>query len=237
MDNKATIIRPDTEEQEGFAQKVSEFVIKKRVIFLTAAGAVLAVLLAVGIYSLVSNAAAENSSRAMEVVRGKITAWNSEKDEAKRAEIETALLADIDNIVKKWPRSFAAQQGLFTKSGLYAYKKDWAAAEAACLEAVKRLPKSYLAPVALESAAVAAEEQGKTDAALEHYTTITTQYKTDTPGLAHAYFSIGRLNEAKSDWKAALDAYGRLLSDFADSDWAKLAKDRVIYLKAQGHGA
>jgi tetratricopeptide (TPR) repeat protein len=235
VETKAKIIRPDKEEEKNFVQKLSDFISKKRIIFLSTAGTILGIFLIVGIYTVVSSSMTENSSRAMEQVRTKIASWNNESDAAKKTEIENAILADLDKVAKKWPKSFAAQQALFTKSSLYAVKADWVNAETASLEAAKRLPKTYLAPIALESAAVAAEEQGKADVAMEHYNKVIAQYKEDTPNLAHAYFSVARLSEAKSDWKAALENYGKLLSGFADSDWAKLAKDRVVYLKAQGY--
>lgn len=236
MDTKAKIIRPETnEEEKDLIHKISDFISRKRVLFISVAAAVLGIVLIVGIYTVISNAKTENSSRAMEEVRTQIAAWNNETEEAKKTEIENTIMADLDDVAKKWPKSFAAQEALFTKSSLYAVKQDWANAETASLEAAKRLPKTYLAPLALESAAVAAEEQGKADIALEHYTSIITQYKEDTPNLSHAYFSIGRLSEAKSDWKAALENYNKVLSDFSNTDWALLAKDRVIYLKAQGY--
>ena len=236
METKAKIIRPEnSEEKKDLIHKISEFISKKRIVFISVAAAILGIVLFVGVYSVIANAKVENASRAMEEVRTQIAKWNNETEEAKKTEIEITILADLDDVAKKWPHSFAAQEALFTKSSLYAVKQDWANAEAASLEAAKRLPKTYLAPLALESAAVAAEEQGKADVALEHYTTIITQYKEDTPNLSHAYFSIGRLNEAKSDWKAALESYNKILSDFSNTDWALLAKDRVVFLKAQGY--
>lgn len=237
METKAKIIRPDNEEEgkKDFIQKLSEFISKNKVLALSITGAIVGILLIVGLYTIIANSTAENSSRAMEEVRNKIATWNSESEEAKKTEIENGIMADIDTVTKKWPKSFAAQQALFTKSSLYAVKKDWANAETASLAAANKLPKTYLAPLALESAAVAAEEQGKADVALEYYNKIIAQYKEDTPNLAHAYFSVARLNEAKSDWKAALESYNKILSDFPNADWAKLAKDRVIYLKAQGY--
>lgn len=236
METKAKVIKPvDKDAEKSLVQKLSDFISKKRVIFLSVAGAVLAVLVFVGIFTVVSSSVANNSSRAMEEARTKIASWNSESEVAKKAELETAIIADLDAVAKKWPKTFAAQQALFTKSGLYVVRKDWENAEKTSLEAANRLPKTYLAPIALESAAVAAEEQGKADVAFEYYTKIVTQYKEDTPNLAHAFFSLARLSEAKSDWKVALENYNKVLANSADSDWAKLAKDRIIYLRAQGY--
>ncbi|HLD30292.1 MAG TPA: hypothetical protein VJC03_08105, partial [bacterium] len=86
METKAKIIRPDKEEEKNFVQKLSEFISKYRVIFLSAAGAVLGILVIVGIYTLVSSSVLENSSRAMEEVRTKIASWNNESEEAKKTE-------------------------------------------------------------------------------------------------------------------------------------------------------
>jgi len=236
VEPKVKIVKPvDKDEEKSLVQKLSDFVSKKRVIFLSVAGAILAVLVFVGIYTVVTGSIATKSSRAMEEARTKIASWNSESEAAKKAELETAIIADLDAVAKKWPRSFAAQQALFTKAGLYVVKKDWENAEKTSLEAASRLPQTYLAPIALESAAVAAEEQGKADAAFEYYSKIVAQHKEDTPNLAHAFFSLARLSEAKSDWKTALENYNKVLADSPDSDWAKLSKDRIIYLKAQGY--
>ena len=197
--------------------------------------AVVVILVGIGIYSSVSNSNADKSARAMEEVRTKLTAWSAETDQAKKDESEKGIQTDLDAIIKKWPNSFAAQESLYTKSTIATSKKDWPNAEKFAVEAADRLPKTYLAPIALEAAAVAAEEQGSADKATEYYNRIVSNYKEDTPNLAHAYFALGRLAESKSDWKAALASYEKVLSDFPDSDWAKLAKDRVVYLKATGH--
>lgn len=232
---KAMKEQPGKAEQKEFIEKVSDFVSKHRTIFLSVAGAVVGILIIVGAYSIISSSIVDKSSRAVEEVRTKIASWNNESEEAKKTELENGIMTDLDSIAKKWPRSFAAQQALFTKGSFYSFKKDWANAEAASLDASKKLPKTYLAPLALENAAVAAEEQGKADVAMGYYNKIIADYKEDTPNLAHAYFSVARLLESKSDWKGALESYNKLVSNFADSDWTKLAKDRVIYLKSQGY--
>ncbi len=235
MDNKATIIRPDTKaEEKSFAEKLSEFIGKHKLVFLSVLGVIVLALLVVGGVSLISNSIADKSSRAMEETRAKIAPWNEEADSAKKAELESALFADLDSVIKKWPKSFAAQQALYTKAGIYSSKKEWENAEKAALEAADKLPKSYLAPMALEAAAVAAEEGGKADIAMGYYLRIVEKYAKDTPNRAHAQFSLGRLKEGSSDFKGAYESYEALVSAQPDSDWAKLAKDRIIYLKSTG---
>lgn len=224
---------PETEEKT-FAQKISDFIIRNRKAFFIVIASILVILAGVGIYEVASSASANKSARAMEIARAKIATWNSETDETKKTELETALVAELDAIAKKWPRSFAAQQALYTKAGLYLVKKDWENAEKSSLAAFETRKKSYLAPFALENAAVAAEEQGKTDDALARYKEIVASYKVDNPNLAHAMFSIGRLEESRSGWKAAIESYENLIAADPSSDWALLAKNRVIFIKSQG---
>lgn len=234
MESKDTIIKPDTEEKKTFVQKLSEFITKNKVVFLSIVGVLVGILAIFGVYTLISSSVSNKSLRAMEEARTKIASWNNESDETKKTELENTILADLDLVIKKWPRSYSAQQALYTKAGLYSMKKDWENAEKANLAAAALLPKTYLAPLALENAAVAAEERGQADLALTYYQKIVDTYKTDTPNLAHAYFSLGRLAESKSDWKSALASYDKLLSSFTSSEWSLLAKNRVVYLKAQG---
>jgi len=235
VEGKPKIIIPDKVEDKGFVQTLSDFIGKHKMVFIVAAGAVVAVLLFVGIFSIASNSIANSSARAMEQAREKITSYSEESDATKKADLEKALVADLDAVAKKWPRSFAAQEALYSEASLYASKKDWVNSEKSALAAATKLPKTYLAPLALEVAAVAAEEQAKPDVALETYGKIIVQYKEDSPNLPHAYFSIARLKEGKSDWKGALESYDKLVSSFPDSDWAKLAKDRQIFLQSKGY--
>lgn len=234
-ERKAKIVKPAKEEEKTFAQKLSDFIVKNKTIFIAVIAVVLITLLGVAGYEVISNSIVEKSARAMESARSMIAEWNAEEDEAKKTEIETKLITEIDSIAKKWPKSFAAQQALFSKAGFYAMKKDWENAEKTSVAAAEVRTKSYLAPFALESAAVAAEEQGKSEEAISYYTKIVTTYTVDTPNLAHAHFSLGRLNEAKSEWKSAIEHYENLVASFADSDWALLAKNRLIYLKSKGY--
>ena len=109
METKAKKAQPDKAEQKEFIEKLSSFISKHRTIFLSAAGAVIGVLVIVGVYSLISSSTLDKSSRAMEEVRTKIATWNSESEEARKTELENGIMTDPDSVAKKWPRSFAAQ--------------------------------------------------------------------------------------------------------------------------------
>ena len=222
------------EEKKSSSERFVDFISKNRRIIIGLGIAIVLIIVAIGIYTAVSGNIASASSRAMELADQKALQWSQETDEEKRAEIESSLIAELDSIAQKWPRTLAAQRALLRKAALLSQKKEYAEAEKSALEAYRRNKKSYVAPIALELAAVAAEEAGNTDAALEHYTLITKDYKKDNPAAAHAFFNLGRIKEAKGDYKGAIEAYNQLIASFGDSEWAMLAKNRVIYLNAQG---
>ncbi|MGB4254139.1 MAG: tetratricopeptide repeat protein [Rectinema sp.] len=222
------------EEKKSSSERFVDFISKNRRIIIGLGIAIVLIIVAIGIYTAVSGNIASASSRAMELADQKALQWSQETDEEKRAEIESSLIAELDSIAQKWPRTLAAQRALLRKAALLSQKKEYAEAEKTDLEDYRRNKKSYVAPIALELAAVAAEEAGNTDAALEHYTLITKDYKKDNPAAAHAFFNLGRIKEAKGDYKGAIEAYNQLIASFGDSEWAMLAKNRVIYLNAQG---
>ena len=222
------------EEKKSSSERFVDFISKNRRIIIGLGIAIVLIIVAIGIYTAVSGNIASASSRAMELADQKALQWSQETDEEKRAEIESSLIAELDSIAQKWPRTLAAQRALLRKAALLSQKKEYAEAEKTALEAYRRNKKSYVAPIALELAAVAAEEAGNTDAALEHYTLITKDYKKDNPAAARAFFNLGRIKEAKGDYKGAIEAYNQLIASFGDSEWAMLAKNRVIYLNAQG---
>jgi len=100
--------------------------------------AVVVVIAAVGIYTAVSGNIASDSSRAMDLADQKFQAWWQETDEQKKADAEKALMADLDSIAEKWPRTIAAQRALLRKSTILSQKKDYAEAEKAALDAFAR---------------------------------------------------------------------------------------------------
>jgi len=235
VESKARLIKPDKVEEKTVAEKLSDFITKNKKVFLSILVVLCLALVGVGIYTFTSSSYAEKSSRAMEEVVTQIVAWNNESDEAKKTEMEGQIIPALEAVAQKWPRSFAAQQALYGIASLYSVKKDWVQAETYAVRSADLKSNNYLAPMALEIAASAAEEQGKTEEAVGFYQRIVEKHKEDNPNIAHAYFSLGRLKESASDYAGALGYYNTLLADFSGTDWALLAKNRVVYLKAQGY--
>ena len=141
----------------------------------------------------------------------------------------SSLLADLEKFAKK-NSGFATARSYSLIASVYEDQTNWIEAEKAWSASAKAGAKTYLAPVALFNAAVAAEEQGKIDSAIDLYAEAA-NFGSAFPGSARAQFSIGRLHESRNNISAALEAYRYLLSRWpGDPLWANLAQSRIIVL-------
>ncbi len=221
-------------ETKSFYASFSDFLRKYRIAVIGAFAALIVAAAALAIFSAVNDKAAEASMGKAETLIDGYSAYISETDEAKKAELEASIAASVKEITAKWPRLFAAQRALTISARIYESKKDWASAEREWLAAAQAVPTSYLAPIALQNAAAAAEEQGSAERAIEHYKAVIEKYGDTAIGLPHAHFSIARLSEGIKDYAGAMESYQRIVSTWPDSDWTKLSMDRIIALKSRG---
>jgi tetratricopeptide (TPR) repeat protein len=233
MDNPAHSPKAKAGEKKTPYMKFHDFLRKYRVIVLGVFGAAMLALIGVAIGTMISDAV-KAATTSMEKLDSEYAAYESEQDQAKKAELEKTFLASVDGVIRKWPHRFAALRAQAYKAKIAESKKDWPAAEKDWLAVAAAAPDAYLAPVALQGAALAAEEQGAHDRAAANYKTLVDKYGDKTIGIPHAYFSLGRLAEQAKDYAAAMTAYQKVVSTWPDGDWTKLATDRIIFLKSRG---
>lgn len=221
-------------DKKGFNEKFEDFLRKNRLALLICGAVIIVAIAGLAIGSALNNASANASTQRLEKLSEDLTAWSSEQDPTKKAEAEKKLVAGLDEVAAKWPRSYAAAKSISMKARIAEGNKDWASAEKDWMLVASRFGKTYLGPLALQNAAAAAEERGAADQAIAHYKALVKDYAGKTVGIPHAYFSLGRLAEAAKDYAGASENYGKLVSSYPDDDWTKLAKDRIIFLKSQG---
>ena len=148
------------------------------------------------------------------------------------AEINT-LLSDLDAFINRNKRGFAGGKAWSITAGIHSAKKDWQKAEEAWLNAAKSGNKTYLAPLAFFNAAVAAEELGKIELAIEHLEKALA-HPFEFPSAPRAQFSIGRLYEHLNNYPAAIEAYRTILIDWQDIPvWPHLARSRIAAIEAR----
>ena len=126
--------------------------------------------------------------------------------------------------------SYASARGYSLQADIHWFLHNFSEAEAAWLNAAAASAGSYLEPVSIYNAAVAAEEQGNIAAAIAHYTRVL-ELSEFFPSPARAQFAIGRLEEGRGSRDAALNAYNNVLRSWPDDPlWANLAQSRIAAL-------
>ena len=221
-------------EKKRFSEIFDDFLRKNRKLLLVICIVLLSAVATIAIVTAVNNSQASASTIRVEKLSADFATWSSEQDATKKAELEKKLVADITTVTQKWPRQFASARAYSMLAKIAENSKDWTTAEKDWMIIADKFSKSYLAPIALQNAALTAEERGANDAAIAHYKTVVEKYTGKTVGIAHALFSIGRLSEDSKDYASAISSYEKLLSTYQDDNWTKLAKDRIIFLKAHG---
>jgi tetratricopeptide (TPR) repeat protein len=235
MDNPARSSKAKAEEKKKtFYARFADFLRKYRIAVLALFGAAVLAVVCVAIVTVIKDSSVKASTARLEKLDADYEAYSSEQDAAKKDALEKTLLATADDIAKRGPRLYAAQKAMLYKAKIEGAKKDWAESEKDWLAIVSLVPESYLAPVALQGAAVAAEELGSVDRATADYKRLIDKYSADAIGIPHAYFALGRLEELQKDYAAALASYQKIVSSWPDDDWTKLATDRIIFLKSRG---
>jgi predicted negative regulator of RcsB-dependent stress response len=154
-------------------------------------------------------------------------------NEPEKAEDTQALLDELNSFAEK-TSGHAGARAYALDASIHAEQKNWALAESAWRSSAKKAGKSYLAPVSLFNAAVAAEEQGNLDQAIALYAE-SVSHVSGFPAAARAQFAIGRLRESQGDTQAALEAYKLIQEKWAkESSWINLAQSRIIVLSNSG---
>ena len=112
-------------------------------------------------------------------------------------------------------------------------QKNYDEARSAWLKAADVNKKAYTAPLCYYNAAVCCENLNDIDGAVSYYK-VASEYE-DFVLIDHALFSLGRVNEAAQKYDEAKAAYEKLNEIRPSSNWGKLAKSRIIFLKSAGN--
>jgi TolA-binding protein len=196
---------------------------------------IVAAVLTVGwfVWSEVNKKVADTATKAVESAQEAFEKWSGESDAEKKKTVEKDLAAQLDDILKKYPRQYGGQRALFMRAELYFEQKAWDKASSDYLKLARSFPASYLAGVSLFNAAVCAEEQGDVDGALKAYEFVLAE-RSGGSFASHSLFSIGRLQEQKNAPEEAKKAYDRLVNEYPDSGWTNYAKNRIMELRVAG---
>ena len=237
MDTAERAGRNDGAHKEGpvgLSERVSDFIQRSRYLIIGLASVLVLALVVLVVVTQVRTSSDRSAAIEMDKIVRDANSWSSESDATKKADLEKKVTTGLDGIIAKHGKSVWAQQAWDMKATMAESRKDWTEAEKDWMEAAKVLPTSFIAPVALQNAAAAAEELGSNDRATEHWKAFVDQYAGKSAGIPHGYFALGRLAEESKDYVAAIADYEKIAANWPDSDWTKLAKDRILSLRSRG---
>lgn len=223
--------------QEPMRRRIGNFISQSvqrfRIVLLVILVAAAALFLGYVVYNEINKKVASNATTAAEQAQTAFDTWQNESDATKKAALEKDLRAQLDTLIRRYPRQYGAQRGLFLRADLNYGVQAWDAARKDFESLAARFPDSYLAPVSLFNAAVSAEEAGDAAGAAALYARISASYK-DSTVAPRALFDTGRLAEQRGAWSDAQAAYEQIDTLYSQSTWDKLAKNRIIELRVQG---
>ena len=143
-----------------------------------------------------------------------------------------ALLADLNSFAKN-KSGYAGGKAWSLIGQIHSDRKQWQQAEDAWRNAARTGSKTYIAPIAYFNAAVAAEEQGKFEQAIELLGNCIS-HPFAFPAVARAQFTIGRLNEQLNNIPAAIEAYRNVIINWPSiTNWVNLAHSRIAALETR----
>jgi len=231
---KMSAAQAQQEKKATINEKLNDFIQKNRVKLIAGLSAILIILAGIVIFTTVREKIQTGALAKVDAFTQRyydLRMYISEDDhddDSKQADIN-ALLEDLSEFAAK-NSGFAAARAYSISAEIYAGQKKWEDAEKAWLASADKAAKAYLAPVSVFNAAVAAEEQGNSQQAIDLYARAL-NYGDNFPAAARAQFSVGRLEEGRNNRSAALEAYRSLVSKWPnDPVWTNLAQSRIVVL-------
>lgn len=208
----------------GFLQKNSKF-------FAAFLAAVLAAVVVFFIVNGLLSAGQKKKLTDMEALNERYEKLSDDL-ETGGAEVD-ALLADLQGFAASTSR-YPGAKAYSLAGTIFAKQKRWADAENAFASSAKAGAKTHLYGPSLFNAAIAAEENGDAEKALDYFTR--SLAAESAVFAARAQFSIGRLNEKTGNFEAARTAYRAVVDtyfDNANAYWTKLAQSRLLILEEE----
>ncbi len=212
--------------------KLTNFIAKRKTILIVCAAVVVLALAGVWIGLSVNAKATAANQLTIDLLQEDYEAWMAMEDQkseeaVKALEALTGALNDLSKKGNKYPAIKATYL-----LGLTSYaQEDFQTARERFLAAYEKDKETYLAPLSLMNAAVCSERLGDNAKALEQYQSVYDQFGSEAPEAPKALFSVARLHEAAKNIDLAKAVFQQLADEFSSSEYAKLAKTRLVTLQ------
>lgn len=220
----------EKKEKKTASQKLNSFLDKNRKGLLGFFAIVIVALIGYVVFvSVNSNVTKKNISQ-IEAISYELTNKSSTLEEAelnKRIETAKEQLAAFAN-----KSGIAGVRANMLLAEIAYSQKDYEKAIDAWTNVVSKGKKSYTAPIAKYQLGVCYEQTKDFAKAAECYKDASEAK--DFPLASHALFSYARVLETQSNFTQAIEAYSKVVQDYASDEWANLSKTRLLDLEIQG---
>lgn len=204
---------------------------KKFLIIIAAAIVVAVVGLWIGL--TIADNAANAAQLKIDTLQQSYTEWNFLQDKTTDEAVagKDSLVADLNELAGKGGSSYPVVKANYLL-GLLAYEDGSYEQAKGYFDAVaSKGADSYLGSLALYNAGVASEQLGDTAKAIEYYQSVYDRFGADAAESPKALFSVARLHEANNNIDLAKAVFQQLADEFSASEYAKLAKSRLVVLQ------
>lgn len=218
----------------SFSEKISTIFSKYRKAFLILLIAGIGTILVFAMVSAINTSRENAATKLFDNIEVAFTEYQNKNQDPSSTETADSIIKDIDTLVKKYPHSLAAYQGLMLKGDYYASRNNYQQALEAYLKIKELASKHYISAIATQNAAAMYEELSDNGKALALLVELEANFPKDGfISKNRLLFNLGRLYEQQQDWSKAAEYYTRLIAAGTNDDWGKLAQSRIIALKAE----
>ncbi len=220
------------EEKVSFSDKLSQFLVKFRFLFL---GIILALLVAVALVLVISSVTTKKVQTGLTEIDSITYELSEARSVLKDAELtakESALFERAKAVADANSKGVVAVRAKMLMAEIAFAKADYSNACQYWLDAVNANTKAYTAGICYYQCGVCSEEMGDLDSAVKYL-----QTAADTENFVaapRALFNIGRIEETRGNIDKAAEAYKKLSEAFPNDGWTSLAKTRLLNLEING---
>lgn len=217
------------EEKISFSDKLSQFLVKFRFLFL---GIILALLVAVALVLVISSTNTKKVEKGLTEIDS-ITYELSEaranlKDDELSAK-ESALFERANAVANANEKGVIAVRAKMLMAEIAFAKNDYSNACQYWLDAANASPKAYTAGICYYQCGICSEELGDLDSAVKYLQTAADTEK--FVAAPRALFNIGRIEEGRGNIEKAKEAYNKLSATFPNDGWTSLGKTRLLNIE------
>lgn len=220
-------------EKNESKENFSDFIQKHRRAFLVLTIIIVVLAVASIAFFSVMDVFREKAITKVEALGSRYEELRSALNDEESLESVLQFIQEIEDFANS-NSGYAGGRAWFIAGNMHSERKDWPRAEEAWVNAAKKIPKAYMAPIAWFNAGAAAEEQGRAEEAIDYYRNCISA-PSGFSSAPRAQFSIGRIYESLDNAEAAIEAYRVVISDWPqDQTWNNMAQSRIITIEAMG---